>query len=109
MLIILLIALFILAIIYILAIIKMAKQRRFFRVIIIHLIIFVSYLYIALHFERLFDIRETFGYQKLEFLVACMFIQIVIGFYLVKNTDKKLLASKEIKEVKKENKNDDVL
>ncbi|WP_372473471.1 hypothetical protein AB4865_11670 [Capnocytophaga sp. ARDL2] len=105
MLTVLLIALFILAIVYILAIIRMAKQRQFYRVILVHLIIFAAYLYIALHFERIFNITEGFGYQKLEFLVGCMLLQIVVGYYLVKNTDLRRKTLEKLKLIKKKEEN----
>jgi len=63
----------------------MANHRHFFKTILIHTIVFVSYAYIAHHFEKIFQMKEIFGYHKLEFLMFCMTMQICIGYYLVQN------------------------
>lgn len=75
-----------LSIFYIIAIIKMAKQRHFFKKILIHTVVFVSYTFIAHNFETIFQVEEKFGYHKLEFLMLCMCIQIFVGYYLVQST-----------------------
>lgn len=63
----------------------MTSQRHFFKTILIHTIVFLSYAYIAHHFEKIFQFKEIFGYHKLEFLMFCMCVQIFIGYYLVQS------------------------
>lgn len=79
------ILLIVLGSLYLLAIVKMSSQKHFFKTILVHTIVFVSYAYIAQNFEKIFQMKEVFGYHKLEFLMFCMSLQIFIGYYLVQS------------------------
>lgn len=72
---------------FLITIIVLSNRAKFFRVVTLNTLLFVTYCFISYHFDTFFG-TDIFGKGRIVFLLICVFLHAIISLYKVIKSEK---------------------